>query len=224
VRRHGSPSNALLRNTLAHAAASATSSNKSTSVVDRYSSFAQLAAGEVEGRDYQIRVLDRPASQVAVVAPHGGGIERGTSELAELIAGQDHSLFAFEGLKAHGNRELHITSHRFDHPASLAMLARHAVAVGVHGCRGERHIYVGGRDLRLRALLATRLVTQGFDAAADGHAYAGTHPLNICNRTSRSCGAQLELTWDLRDTAVRVTIAHIVAGALAEHVRHLALG
>jgi phage replication-related protein YjqB (UPF0714/DUF867 family) len=190
---------------------------------DRYRSFSELAASEVEGRDYRVRLLDRPASPVVVIAPHGGGIERGTTELAGLIAGEEHSLFSFEGLKPRGNRDLHITSHRFDHPASLTMLARCPVAVGVHGCRGERQIYVGGRDLPLRALLAIRLGAQGFAAAAEGHTYPGTHPLNICNRTTRSCGAQLELTWDLRDTAVRTEIARIVASALGEHLRQLAL-
>jgi phage replication-related protein YjqB (UPF0714/DUF867 family) len=55
---------------------------------------------------------------VAVIAPHGGGIEPGTSELATAIAGDDFSLYLFEGLKSAGNGELHITSTNFDEPIS----------------------------------------------------------------------------------------------------------
>jgi phage replication-related protein YjqB (UPF0714/DUF867 family) len=192
--------------------------------VDRYGSFAELAAGELEGRDYRVRSLDRPESPVLVLAPHGGSIERGTSELAERIAATQHSLFLFEGLKPRGaNGDLHITSHRFDHPVALAMLERRPVAVAVHGCRGERQIHVGGRDLPLRGRLAAALDEQGFPAAAEGHAYAGTHPLNICNRTMRGCGAQLELTWDLREPGPAAVIARTVAAALSQHLRQLAL-
>ena len=60
-----------------------------------------------------------------MVAPHGGLIEVGTSEIAHIIAGSEYSLFSFEGLKPYGaNRDLHITSHQFDHPDCLAMAAR----------------------------------------------------------------------------------------------------
>ena len=40
-----------------------------------YRGFADLAATQVRGRDYEIEVRRRPASPVAVIAPHGGRIE-----------------------------------------------------------------------------------------------------------------------------------------------------
>ena len=91
-------------------------------MVDRYSSFAALADSEREGVDYRI-VLQRTAAVHCVVAPHGGGIEPGTSELASAIAARDHSLYAFEGLKRADNLDLHVTSTRFDEPQCLALIA-----------------------------------------------------------------------------------------------------
>src|SRR5579862_1463450 len=123
-------------------------------MADKYESFAELAAWETDGRDYRIRAVQREGSRVIVLAPHGGSIEIGTSELAELVAGTEHSLFVFEGLKPYGaNRDLHITSHRFDHPHCLALAAARDVTLAIHGCRGESHIYLGGLDLELTALL-----------------------------------------------------------------------
>jgi phage replication-related protein YjqB (UPF0714/DUF867 family) len=45
---------------------------------------------------------------LAILAPHGGGIEPGTSELAEAVAGEGLSFYAFEGLKRSGNAVLHV--------------------------------------------------------------------------------------------------------------------
>jgi phage replication-related protein YjqB (UPF0714/DUF867 family) len=188
-------------------------------MIDKYGSFAALAQVECSGTDYRIHSVLRPTSPVAVVAPHGGGIEIGTSELATLIAGEEHSLFAFEGLKAYGlNRDLHITSHRFDHPECLSLVSRCQVALGIHGCRGEARVYVGGLDTELTTLLTGQLNAAGFRATAEGHQYPGRNPLNICNRGTRGRGAQIELTRDLRDAPARVRIAHVVRRALADYV------
>ena len=62
---------------------------------DKYKDFTQLAANESAGVDYQIRT--RPAGTTLVLAPHGGGIEPGTSELAEAIAASDHSFYILRG-------------------------------------------------------------------------------------------------------------------------------
>jgi phage replication-related protein YjqB (UPF0714/DUF867 family) len=189
-------------------------------MVDKYETFAELAQFEVSGTDYRVRAVARPDSPVIVIAPHGGTIEIGTSELAQLIAGHDHSWFAFEGLKAEcgPNRDLHITSHRFDHPECLAHVERSSVVLAVHGCRGEAEIFVGGLDEALTELLTERLSSAGFRATAEGHRYPGRHPLNICNRGARGRGAQLEVTLDLRDSSARTRIADVVREALADYV------
>jgi phage replication-related protein YjqB (UPF0714/DUF867 family) len=186
---------------------------------DKYTSFAALeAGGEIVGQDYNITVRERPQSGVLIIAPHGGSIENGTTELADLIAGTDYSLFAFNGLKPRGrNRDLHITSHNFDHPGCIALAARHTVILSVHGCKGESsQVYVGGLDDELATLLTASLETAGLPVAASGHRYPGRNPLNICNRGARGRGAQLEFTHDLRSPAARTLIAPFVRGALAE--------
>jgi phage replication-related protein YjqB (UPF0714/DUF867 family) len=192
-------------------------------MLDKYTSFAALQAGEIAGIDYSVNVLERVESEVLIVAPHGGRIEIGTSELARLIAGEDYSLFTFDGLKPRGsNRDLHITSHHFDHPDCVALASRHSVVLGVHGCKGDSsQVFVGGLDAELTALLTERLVAAGFPATSHGHRYPGRNPRNICNRGARARGAQLELTLDLRGPTTRQEIASIVHGAISDYLRQL---
>jgi phage replication-related protein YjqB (UPF0714/DUF867 family) len=186
---------------------------------DKYASFAELQSGETLNEDYRVHLLERTAAVALIVAPHGGGIEIGTSELAGLIAAEEHSLFTFDGLKPRGrNRDLHITSHHFDHPDCVALAARHRVVLAIHGCKGAAsQIYVGGLDRELGALLTERLNAAGFPTSAHGHQYPGHHRLNICNRGARGRGVQLELTLDLRIPEKRALIAPIVRNALADY-------
>ncbi len=185
--------------------------------LNKYSSYKELARHEVQGRDYRIRANRRAHSPVLIVAPHGGMIEVGTSEIAHSVAGVEYSLFSFEGLKAKGaNRDLHLTSHQFDHPECLAMAARSEIVLAVHGCLGESLIHVGGLDTELTVRLARHLRADGFDVNAASEKYPGRHPLNICNRGSREMGAQLEVTYDLRTGDSRQAIALAVRRALAD--------
>ena len=185
--------------------------------MSKYGCFAELAAAERAGRDYEVRIGGRCGSDVLIIAPHGGLIEAGTSEVAELIAGEDYGLFCFEGLKPRGsNRDLHITSHRFDHPECLALASRANVVLSVHGCLGATRIHIGGLDTRLADSLAGSLRAAGFPIEPASERYPGRHPLNICNRGLRGQGAQLEITYDLRAAVEsRAAIACAVRGALA---------
>lgn len=183
----------------------------------KYESFADLAAHEAYGRDFRIVCRHRPESPVAIVAPHGGEIEEGTSEIAGRIAGVEHNLFCFEGLKPGSrNRDLHITSHRFDHPDCLAMVARADVVLSVHGCQGQARIFVGGLDAELSGLLTLHLSVAGYQVVADGHRYPGRHPFNICNRGLRQRGGQLEITHDLRGPGHSAVIADAARAAIAQ--------
>jgi phage replication-related protein YjqB (UPF0714/DUF867 family) len=186
---------------------------------DKYGSFEELARCEVEHLDYRITAIARPHSSVLVIAPHGGMIEAGTSEIAASIAGDDYSFFGFEGHKPRGsNRDLHITSHRFDHPDCLAMAARCDIVLCVHGCVGQSQIHVGGRELELSAQLARELADAGFTVEAQSAKYPGQHPRNICNRGLRQKGAQLEITYDLRLGPSRTVIARAARAAIAVHL------
>src|SRR5262245_11150501 len=88
-----------------------TRSFRSTPVADKYRNFAALEKHERAGSDYDVLVR-RAQDRFAIVAPHGGGIEPGTSELADGVAGLEHSFYTFEGLKTSGNGDLHITATR----------------------------------------------------------------------------------------------------------------
>jgi phage replication-related protein YjqB (UPF0714/DUF867 family) len=188
-------------------------------LTDRYTSYAELETHETPGRDFRVRTIERRDSPVAIIAPHGGGTEIGTSQLAARIARARHSLFLFEGLKpAWQNRGLHITSHNFDHPRCLELVMRSPVTVAVHGCKGESQIYLGGLDTELKMLLAKRLQGVGFPVSTEGHKYLGLHPLNICNRGLRGRGVQIEVTRDLREPSVRRVIAPVVREVISEYV------
>ena len=168
---------------------------------DMYGNFAALVARERLGVDYRVVVCPQP-SPVAVIAPHGGGIEPGTSELAAAIAGQEFSLYCFEGRKRTGNEVLHITCTRFDEPTCLTTVAASPVVLVLHGFDEQREIvHIGGLGTQLAGRLNDALAAAGFAAQMDNTTnHPGRHTNNICNRGSSGRGCQLELSKGLRLT------------------------
>src|SRR4029450_9211749 len=71
-------------------------------VAAKYSNFADLSRSEKPGIDFGIR-LRQAGVTFAIVAPHGGGIEPGTSEIADAVAAEAFSFYAVEGLKTSTN-------------------------------------------------------------------------------------------------------------------------
>ena len=167
-------------------------------VADRYPNFAALKAGE-PAHGYAVRICDR-GSAVVIVAPHGGAIEPGTSEVACAIAGEDLSYYMFEGQKPRNNFDLHLTSSNFDEPSCLALLGAAERVVTVHGeASREAVVYIGGRDRQLRAALAVALAGHGFAVASHtSPRMQGSHARNICNLGRAGAGVQLELAGGLR--------------------------
>lgn len=168
---------------------------------DTYRNFSQLAEHEAQDVDFSIRVSDRNGP-VVILAPHGGGIEPGTSELSEAIAGTDFSFYAFEGLKNTGNAVLHITSTRFDEPRGLALTAKSRTAIAIHGeDSGEPTVFLGGLDTGMLRHMRTSLEEGGFRVRThDNPELQGTATENICNRARNGRGVQLELSKGLRET------------------------
>lgn len=166
---------------------------------DKYPCYRQLAEAEKEGKDFVRIVRRRPGSSVAVIAPHGGGIEPRTDIIAQEMAGAEFSFYCFRGLKKTGNRGLHITSERFDEPNCLQLVADHRCVVAIHGCRtnGER-VFIGGLDRTLVDGLASALAQVAIRAESTGHEYRAVSGKNICNRGSRNAGVQLELSMGFR--------------------------
>lgn len=163
-----------------------------------YPTIDALARGEREGSDWR-RICIARSSGAAILAPHGGGIEAGTSELARAIAGNEHSCYCFEGLKRRGNDALHIRSTAFDDPACLELLADADRVIALHGCAdAEPRVYAGGLDEALRLRIRLALAEAGFEACDDDTPHAGHAAANICNRGRRGAGVQLELSTGLR--------------------------
>lgn len=174
---------------------------------DKYHTFEMLRRNE-PANAFHIHCLRRP-SDVVIIAPHGGKIEPWTSEIAAAISGDDHNLYCFEGRKRNGNRDLHITSHRFDEPQALELLARCSRVVAVHGCAGDEEVsYLGGLDHALRDAIGEMLKESGFAIGRhENPDLQGVHPRNICNRGSRGVGMQLELSHGLRSALTRPVVA-----------------
>lgn len=168
---------------------------------DKYRNFAELIAAEREGHDYK-RIAVRRDSMVAVIAPHGGGIESGTSELATALAGAEFSLYCFEGLKRAGNYEsLHITSTNFDDPVCLQIIEQSNFVLAVHGCEGrEKVVFVGGRNDRMKCNVIEALRGSGLEAVEDLTNHSGREVNNICNKGCVDGGVQLEISKGLRQS------------------------
>jgi len=171
---------------------------------DKYQNFADLSHHERVGIDFRIRRTIRPAP-AAIIAPHGGKIERGTSDIASEIAGDRYSVYCFEGLKQRDDWNLHITSTNFDEPSCLDLLAPCDLVISVHGLGGvQERVDVGGLDHELRDAICRSLEKSNFDAHfAEKGLYAGVAPENICNRGRRRAGVQLEITRALRDALMK---------------------
>jgi phage replication-related protein YjqB (UPF0714/DUF867 family) len=174
-----------------------------------YASFAELAARERAGRDYRICHADR-ATQVVVVAPHGGGIEVGTSELVRGVAAERFSYYCFEGLKSHGNDRLHLTSVNFDEPLARRLVERAATAMALHVCAADGpQIFVGGRDAEWKAASIAALRGAGFQALEDRSHHAGLDAANIVNAGRRGMGLQLEIGDPLRQALFGRIESHV---------------
>jgi phage replication-related protein YjqB (UPF0714/DUF867 family) len=161
----------------------------------------ELARRYREGVDYAVHVMSREPSRVAVLAPHGGRIEGRTSDIARLIAGDEHGLYLFEGLRTTGDNfdRLHLASHRFDEPRALALISSCDTVVAVHGYAAPGpDVLLGGLNERLKGEVAQALAEIGISCSTEGHRFPGRHPRNICNRGRSGGGVQLELSEGLR--------------------------
>jgi phage replication-related protein YjqB (UPF0714/DUF867 family) len=175
----------------------------------------------VEGRDYArrhrrherfddtlARTDDLP--KTTILAPHGGGIEKGTSELCLAVAGYHpanlpqvppagvtYDYWMFEGIREHDNDELHVTSTGCDDGVAVSLCAGSLNALSLHGFDpapefppDEQVVLIGGTNRRLRKLLRDGLQDALFhaeDAAGRGE-INGDDPCNIVNRTLAADG------------------------------------
>jgi phage replication-related protein YjqB (UPF0714/DUF867 family) len=181
-------------------------------------SYQHLAAHYQEGVDFAVRITCRAPSRVAVLAPHGGRIEGRTSEIARLIAGDEHRLYLFEGLRKTGDNFdcLHLASHRFDEPRALELIADCDTVIAVHGYAASGpDVLLGGLDEGFKRQIAQALAESGFSCLTQGHRFPGIDRRNICNRGRSGAGVQIELSEDLREAGDWSVLAAAIREVLA---------
>jgi len=185
---------------------------------DIYRSFAELDRAESQGVDYDIHIKRRN-SPVAIIAIHGGQIEKGTSEIAKATANGSFNLYLFEGLKpSRPHAERHVTSTLFDEPACVGLVSECDVVLSIHG-RLDRDdptsVWLGGLDIELRDAISSSLTTAGFATSTGNHIFPADEPENICNRGRRLMGVQVEVPRPLRQKVLDdVARRHAFAQAL----------
>ena len=184
---------------------------------DELRGFDDLASLYRDGTDFVVHVVLPRRSSVAVIAPHGGRIEGGTSVVARQIAGDEHGLYLFEGLRDGGDNfdRLHLTSHCFDEPRCLSLIAQCETVIAVHGYAAPGpDVLLGGLDEPLKRELQQALVARGVSCLGDGHRYPGRDPRNVCNRGRGGRGVQLELSARLRRSREYGAVVGVVRDVL----------
>ncbi|MFI7014157.1 poly-gamma-glutamate hydrolase family protein [Streptomyces sp. NPDC050164] len=170
---------------------------------DLYANYAELAAAETEGVDYERRTVDVAGATWTSIAIHGGGIEAGSGEMAREVGTNLMDHYEFAGIKPSGNWDLHITSTNFDEPNCVALVGGSRRTLSFHGYTGTTGVAetaIGGLDTEMVAAVTERLETAGFTVITAPSEIAGTDPSNICNENTRSAGVQLEMSRALRES------------------------
>ncbi|MFC1515647.1 poly-gamma-glutamate hydrolase family protein [Thermodesulfobacteriota bacterium] len=164
----------------------------------KYQDFDSLKRFETAGKDFEILSRDGTTG-IAVVAPHGGGIEPGTTEIAQAVAGDEHAFYCFKGIKLSGNADLHLPSVSFDEPHGVRIAQNADTVLSVHGCREkDTDVFIGGLNHEFIDRLKESLTRSGFRIGETADGLQGLSPDNICNRCRRKQGAQLEISASLR--------------------------
>jgi phage replication-related protein YjqB (UPF0714/DUF867 family) len=171
-------------------------------MADKYTCWSELAKENSTPAHFVIHSLFNGSATWLVAAPHGGGIEPGTTEIAKTIADRSFGFYSVEGTKQTGNRILHITSHRFDEPTFNEAVRQHDRVLAIHGCDDVDRspgvlVWVGGADGTLVKRAIATLTSAGYAARADSYT-PGAEAANLCNRGRAGGGLQFELAEALR--------------------------
>jgi phage replication-related protein YjqB (UPF0714/DUF867 family) len=173
-------------------------------MADQYPTLEELIRNEPRS-NWRVLVEDR-GHRVTIVAPHGGGIEPHTSEIAAFLAGSDYNMFRFEARRPERNGPLHVASERYSHPELDRLLAASVIAISVHGKEPTGpDVGIGGRNERLGALIQDCLRNAGFNAGPEIQSHrSGKSVQNFVNRVTDG-GVQLEIVLPLRKRLVSDT-------------------
>ncbi len=179
------------------------------------------------------------AGDFAVIAPHGGAIERPTDQQAAMVAADprlDVDLWTCVGRGTDQFRRLHITSDDLSEqsfPGFRTLLEReHRCVVSFHGFNRATKpgtttaldLIVGGQfdldaryDLadRIRHALQPKAAFEVFVTTSCSDPFSGLSPRNAVNRLARARGIQIEQSARLRQyPEAPQLVAQAVVGAL----------
>lgn len=169
-------------------------------MIDRFAKFEDLTGYMQEGKDFRI-VMKKRSSPYLIAAIHGGGIEPFTSNIAEAIAGEEYSLYLFEGIGEKGGSQLHITSSYFDEPQALEMVHSADIVITIHGQQDTEHefVMVGGLCAGLVSKILEHLREVDIATRLFEQRMHPDDPDNICNRGLSGEGVEIEISRKLRE-------------------------
>lgn len=164
---------------------------------DYYRSMTDLLKDTQEGKDWTKESTNRH-SNVLIFAPHGGNIEKGTTELTKAIANKgNYDYYAFNGTRNKNNSQLHVTSTNYNDLDLINRNYNKDVSISVHGAgqsQGKNTVLIGGRDEKLIQLISKELSTFKFNVQRSLGHLAGIDTNNVVNYNKKGQGVQLELT------------------------------
>jgi phage replication-related protein YjqB (UPF0714/DUF867 family) len=194
-----------------------------------------LASGYILGRDFSITFGDSKIHRCLLIAPHGGGIEPGTSEIMRAVARMGSwAWYDFAGFLQRGNKEaLHITSTSFNEPTLKNLLPRANFVVAFHGTTDtdEPTVYVGGKweagRQKIVAAINEASLKHGIQAV-DAIETAAVHlrglePANITNQGKSAEGVQLEFSRGARNLLFPPNASREARGRRSVRLRSLAI-
>lgn len=194
-----------------------------------------LRSGLVLGRDFRVAFGDTKIDLCLLIAPHGGGIEPGSSEIMRAVAELGGwAWYEFAGFLRQGNKAaLHITSIDFDEPTLRSMLPQAGFIVAFHGASESREtiVYVGGKWR-----LGRQTVTESINATYGEHGIRavdaidsgvpahlrGVDDSNITNLGKRAEGVQLEFSRGARNLLFPPDSSREARGRRSSRLRPLA--
>ena len=170
---------------------------------DYYRSMTDLLHDTQEGKDWtKTKESTNRHSNVLIFAPHGGSIEKGTTELTKAIANKgNYDYYAFNGTRNKNNSQLHVTSTNYNDPDLINRNYNKDVSISIHGAgqaQGKNTVLIGGRDEQLIQLISKELSAFNFNVQRSLGHLAGIGTNNVVNYNKKGQGVQLELTPDLR--------------------------
>lgn len=162
-------------------------------MTDKYRSMIELKQNENE---WSIITSKKP-HPILSLAPHGGSIEAGTSELALLVSQKlQCSYYTFKGQLDTGNSSLHVTSTHYDEPAALDISETSEYTISIHGYVDTKQsiTYIGGTNIELINLVKKYLQIGEFNVIDAPDYLGGRGRRNIANKNINKSSVQLELS------------------------------